>query len=261
MKLKILVLVTLLNSFYLQAMAVELDNSLIEDIDTTNDLPCYHILHGKQQLEPYMKFSIPELWNKAINEQDQNARELFIRKRVYDFIPEDGCKIIQWQDLLPTTDFDKLSNQEVFIIIAEFPQESLEPDFQQKVKERAKKEDHEALYNLGYTYEYGWGVHKNIEKAKKYYKKAAAQGNMHAIYCYAYLNWPFSNFKRTTKILAEQGYAPALHYLGHIYEYNRCHKKALKCYKEAAAQGYINAKYIVDKKEARTLNKRSKKNR
>ena len=40
----------------------------------------------------------------------------------------------------------------------------------------AEKNFDAAQYSLGYCYENGWGIVKNLEKALEYYRKAAEQG-------------------------------------------------------------------------------------
>ena len=36
------------------------------------------------------------------------------------------------------------------------------------------------MYSVGNCYRYGWGVTKNLNKAKEWYTKAVAQGNIGA---------------------------------------------------------------------------------
>ena len=42
-------------------------------------------------------------------------------------------------------------------------------------KKAAKKDDAYAQYSLGFMFEHGQGVEKNINKAKEWYEKAAKQ--------------------------------------------------------------------------------------
>lgn len=49
------------------------------------------------------------------------------------------------------------------------------------LEQAAKGGDHKAQYSLGAMYEHGEGVRKDLEKAKKYYRKSAAQDNVMAV--------------------------------------------------------------------------------
>lgn len=53
-------------------------------------------------------------------------------------------------------------------------------DAEKKFLEAAKKGDSEAQYNLGACYEFGGGAPQDVDLAKKWYEKAAAQGHRKA---------------------------------------------------------------------------------
>ena len=64
------------------------------------------------------------------------------------------------------------------------PKEQIKQEYSQKVLDlmrRADNGDSEAQYQLGFIYEYGKeGLAKDVEEAGKWYKKAAAQGDISA---------------------------------------------------------------------------------
>ncbi|SFH00899.1 TPR repeat [Duganella sp. CF458] len=53
-------------------------------------------------------------------------------------------------------------------------------EFQKNAKPAAERGDAEALFLLGKSYDLGWGVEKNLELARSYYKKAEALGSVRA---------------------------------------------------------------------------------
>jgi len=108
--------------------------------------------------------------------------------------------------------------------------------------------------NLGFMYENGRGLPKNLKEAKKWYQLAAQQGNSFAIDRLKSLSGNFADgweaYNRGDyaialaewQPLAEQGNADAQNWLGFMYQNGRGvaqdDKEAVKWYRKAAEQGH-----------------------
>jgi len=121
-------------------------------------------------------------------------------------------------------------------------------DAEKKFLDAAKKGDAEAQYSLGACYEFGGGAEKNVDRAKEWYRKAAAQGHQKAQERLRVLNPPktpsadeMKQFRRS----AGKGDAEALFQLGQCREFGQqCAKDpdaALRYYSRAAAKGHEEA--------------------
>ena len=109
-------------------------------------------------------------------------------------------------------------------------------------------EDAAQQNNLGYNYQFGKGVKKDLTKAIYWYRKAANQGYAMAQYnlgvCYANGRGVAQDYTEAVKWYrkaAEQGYADAQNNLGRLYENGRGvaqdYTEAVKWYRKAAEQG------------------------
>jgi hypothetical protein len=122
-------------------------------------------------------------------------------------------------------------------------------DAEKKFLDAAKKGDAEAQYNLGACYEFGGGAEKNVDRAKEWYRKAAAKGHKKAQERLLALNPPKAPSAEELKqyrIAAGKGDAEALFQLGQCREFGYHGDKdpdaALRCYDRAAAKGHEKAK-------------------
>jgi Sel1 repeat len=128
-----------------------------------------------------------------------------------------------------------------------------EGDDIETMRAKAEKGDLESQNNMGYSYQKGDGVEKDVTKAISWYRKAAesgyakSQSNMANCYLAG-----FGLPRDTTKAVfwmekaAAQGYAKAQYNLGVLYEKGsrvtpQDSKKAAEWYRKAANQGYGNA--------------------
>ena len=109
---------------------------------------------------------------------------------------------------------------------------------------------------LGYCYEMGDGVTKNLVEAVNWYRKAADQGladaQLNLGYCYDMGNGVEKDMHEAVKLYrmaAEQGNAIAQYNLGNCYRGGRGVAvdlaEAKKWYQKAADQGYENAKLVL----------------
>ena len=104
----------------------------------------------------------------------------------------------------------------------------------------------EAKYKLAKRYEYGDGVEQNIEKAMKWYRKAAKQGHAEAHFYLA------SNGEGTEwyRMAAENGHAGAQCYIGECFYggegVEQDYAEAAKWFQKAADQGNKAAKNQLD---------------
>ena len=108
-----------------------------------------------------------------------------------------------------------------------------------------------AQYKLGWIYQLGFPVSKDINKAVEFYKKAAAQGNAKAQRqlgaCYDSGDGVQKDHQQAIylyKLAAEQGDADAQFFLGLEYELGTMpdRRKAVEYYKKAAEQGLPDAR-------------------
>ena len=117
---------------------------------------------------------------------------------------------------------------------------------------KAEKGDSIAQCSVGYYYETGKGVDKNIKEAVKWYEKSASQGNATAQYnlglCYFHGRGVSQDYKTAVKYYetsANQGYKNAQNNLGWCYQkgygVKSSERKAIKWYKKAAEQGHEKA--------------------
>ncbi|MBR0098779.1 MAG: SEL1-like repeat protein [Treponema sp.] len=111
----------------------------------------------------------------------------------------------------------------------------------------------EALNNLGYCYEKGFGVTQNYAKAEELYRKSAnlglvtAQNNLGDLYYFGKgVSQDFSEAKKWYLKAAEQGYAYGQYNVGWLFEHghgvNKNINTALSYYQMAANQGHEEAK-------------------
>lgn len=111
----------------------------------------------------------------------------------------------------------------------------------------------EALNNLGYCYEKGFGVTQNYAKAEELYRKSAnlgnivAQNNLGNFYYYGKgVSQDYYEAKKWYLKAAEQGDAYAQYSVGWLFEYgqgvNKDLNTALAYYQMAANQGHEDAK-------------------
>lgn len=110
----------------------------------------------------------------------------------------------------------------------------------------------EAQYNLGFCYEYGKGVTKNVAEADKWYRKAAELGDAVAQYnlglCYYLGNRVTKNYAEAVKWFrkaAMQGNVEAALKLYECYDYGhgvvKSDAEAMKWLHEAAEHGSVKA--------------------
>ena len=112
----------------------------------------------------------------------------------------------------------------------------------------------QAQCNLGYCYEFGRGVTKDLNEAVKWYSKAAAQGYAQAQYnlgyCYEFGRGVTKDLNEAVKWYrkaAEQGDADAQCNLGLCYHsgqgVTKDYTKAVKWFRKAAEQGHADAQF------------------
>jgi len=132
-------------------------------------------------------------------------------------------------------------------------------DFQQKL---AKNGNPQAQYKLAAMYESGRGAAKNINKAKDWYKKSAANNYKPAKHRLTYLEVKSTGFKASHKPWlkdlsadAKKGDVEAIYLLGEMNENGTGIKKNLKqaraYYKAASTKGSVDAEnrlYEVEEK-------------
>jgi len=118
----------------------------------------------------------------------------------------------------------------------------------------ARKGDAEAQYSLGASYEFGGGAARDVDLAKRWYAKAAAQGHKKAAARLRHLNPPQAPAAEDMKALraaAKKGDAEALFKVGQCMEFGFHGQKdldeALRCYSRAAAKGHEEAGKIRER--------------
>ena len=121
-------------------------------------------------------------------------------------------------------------------------------DAEKQFLSAAKKGDAEAQYNLGACYEFGGGAPRNVDAARRWYEKAAAQGHKKAAARLRHLNPPAAPAAEDMKKLrsaAQRGDAEALFQLAQCLEFGFHLPKdpdgALRYYKRAAKKGHEEA--------------------
>lgn len=116
--------------------------------------------------------------------------------------------------------------------------------------------DASAQFTLGFCYEKGKGVEKNLWEAAKWYRLAAAQGHVNAQYtlglCYLLgqgVEKDFATAAQWHLKAANQGYADAQYLLGMMYENGEGVAKdsalAVHWYRKAAEQGQTSAQFCL----------------
>ena len=132
-------------------------------------------------------------------------------------------------------------------------------EFQQKL---AKAGNPQAQYQLATMYETGRGVAKNIDKAKEWYKKSAANNFTAASHRLTYIDVKNSGFKTSHKPWfndlakdAKKGDGEAMFILGDMNEHGigvkKSLKKAQRYYKASSGKGNIDAEnrlYNIEQK-------------
>ena len=110
----------------------------------------------------------------------------------------------------------------------------------------------EAMYRLGFMYEFGQGVAENNIQAAEWYRKAIDKGNYEAMYRLGVLYYEVNNYEQAFVYLnkaAEYNYMQALNSLGVMYSngrgVTRDDAKALELYRKAADRGLPVAMYNV----------------
>jgi len=114
----------------------------------------------------------------------------------------------------------------------------------------------EAQNNLGYCYEYGQGVEKNLAEAVSWYRKAAEQGhaaaqtNLGGCYKQGYgVEQNFTEAVSWYRKAAEQGNAVAQGNLGVCYKIGQgveqSYTEAVSWYRKAAEQGLAEAQFLL----------------
>ena len=122
-------------------------------------------------------------------------------------------------------------------------------DFQMKL---AKKGNAEAEYKVGEMYETGFGVKKDMEEAKSWINKAAAQGHETAGFKLLYWDVEKNGLKGgnkakvdALKAKANEGNPQAQYYVGKMYAYgvglNKSSDEGLKWLNKAAFVGVLEA--------------------
>lgn len=106
----------------------------------------------------------------------------------------------------------------------------------------------EQYFNKGKAYWLGENVEQDYDQAIKFFKKAADEGHVDALYklgemyakghgvpqdCQKAFEW--------VQKAADEGHVDALYELGAMYEYGKDYKKALEYFKKAADQGHMIA--------------------
>ena len=125
-----------------------------------------------------------------------------------------------------------------------------------ETKANAERGDAAAQYKLGYAYEDGLGVTKDLSEAVKWFQKSAEQGNADAQWhlgkCYYYGRGTTKDSDAAIKWYqkaAEQGNAEAQSALGDIYHYGdgvaEDFAKAAMWYRKAAEQNSISGQMML----------------
>ena len=166
----------------------------------------------------------------------------------------------------------KHNNSSLVNSVAEFNYSLGETAFNEKEYETAivylektiETAEHAGAQNLlGVCYYNGLGVSQDYAEAKKWYEKAANQGNLYAQYnlgvCYYNglgVSQDYAEAKKWFEKAANQGNPDAQYDLGYMYENGGGMQKnietALDWYKKAASQGDEEAKEAVERLSAKT---------
>ncbi len=127
-----------------------------------------------------------------------------------------------------------------------------EPDDTQHVRAAADACDAEAMFNLGYAYDYGEGVELDEAEGARWYRKAAEAGHVKAMYSlgYAYdygqgVELDEAEGVRWYRKAAEAGHATAMYNLGYAYDYGEGveldEAEGVRWYRKAAEAGNASA--------------------
>lgn len=121
-----------------------------------------------------------------------------------------------------------------------------------------------ADYNLGLIYEYGKGIPSNLSRADDLFSKSAQEGSVYAMLGYAerYLREGNSKAISWYKKAAEEGDVEALYRLGLLHEAGVSTKlsydEAIQYYQQAADLGYKPANHALERIKALGLNQKEK---
>ncbi|MBY4678987.1 tetratricopeptide repeat protein [Marinobacterium arenosum] len=112
----------------------------------------------------------------------------------------------------------------------------------------AKEGNPDAMNMVGQMYEHGWGLKKDIERAKQLYNQGAAQGHLASVNSLRALkNKEYQVELKQVRPDAEAGNASAQNRLGEMYEFGygveRDAAEALRWYRMAAEQHLIAAQH------------------
>jgi len=119
-----------------------------------------------------------------------------------------------------------------------------------ELEDLAKEGNPDALNMVGQMYENGWGVDKNVKKAKRFYRRGASQGHLANVNSLRNLKNQEYNVELETVIpAAESGDAVAQNRLGVMAEFGygmvRNPDLALQWYLKAADQGLVAAQHNI----------------
>ncbi len=114
----------------------------------------------------------------------------------------------------------------------------------------AKDGDPDATNMLGQMYENGWGVEKDVEKAKRFYTRGANVGHLDSVNSLRALkNEEFQVELKTVVPAAEAGDASAMNRLGVMNEFgyglSRNPVEAFNWYTKAAETGLVSAQHNI----------------
>ena len=118
-----------------------------------------------------------------------------------------------------------------------------------KIYKKNVKTDGNACYQLGYMYYNGYGVEKDIEQAKIYYKSGALLGNIHAAWRTGLIYKDEMEYTEAFKFFlkaADGGQGMAMYELAKLYEYGlgtpHNKDKAIEWYQKCAESTYVARK-------------------
>ena len=114
----------------------------------------------------------------------------------------------------------------------------------------AKEGKQDAMNMVGQMYENGWGVEKDLKKARRFYKRGAALGHMGCVNSLRALkDQEYKKELVTVVPAAEAGDASAQNRLGEMAEFGYGMKRdpnlAIQWYKQAAEQGLVAAQHNI----------------
>jgi TPR repeat protein len=120
----------------------------------------------------------------------------------------------------------------------------------EELKSFAKEGNPDAMNMVGQMYENGWGVDKDIEKARRFYNRGASLGHMDSVNSLRSLkNEEYKVELTTVQPSAEAGNPEAQNRLGEMAEFGygmpRNPDKAIEWYLKAADQGSVTAQHNI----------------